>query len=68
MLPLATTQVRTCDRFARPMPDLRISVTDHCNFRCADCRLPEAARPVHVARSRMLTFESRGSVRPGRRA
>jgi cyclic pyranopterin phosphate synthase len=57
MLPLATTQARTPDRFARPMRDLRISVTDHCNFRCAYCLPPEAARPVHVARSRMLSFE-----------
>src|SRR5207237_10602022 len=25
------------DRFQRPMRDLRISVTDRCNFRCAYC-------------------------------
>jgi cyclic pyranopterin phosphate synthase len=57
MLPLTSTQTRTLDRFARPLRDLRISVTDHCNFRCAYCLPPEAARPVHIARSRMLTFE-----------
>jgi sulfatase maturation enzyme AslB (radical SAM superfamily) len=25
------------DRFARPLRDLRISVTDRCNFRCVYC-------------------------------
>ncbi|KHF28518.1 Cyclic pyranopterin monophosphate synthase [Paenibacillus sp. P1XP2] len=25
------------DRLSRPMRDLRISVTDRCNFRCAYC-------------------------------
>lgn len=57
MTPLTSTQARTVDRSTRPLRDLRISVTDHCNFRCAYCLPPEAARPVHVARSRMLSFE-----------
>ncbi len=56
MLPLTDTQVRTLDGFGRPLRDLRISVTDHCNFRCAYCLPPEAERPVHVPRSRLLTF------------
>ncbi|MGM9920011.1 MAG: GTP 3',8-cyclase MoaA, partial [Bhargavaea sp.] len=25
------------DRFGRPIRDLRISVTDRCNFRCSYC-------------------------------
>ncbi|MCL4698860.1 MAG: GTP 3',8-cyclase MoaA, partial [Burkholderiaceae bacterium] len=25
------------DRLARPLHDLRISVTDRCNFRCSYC-------------------------------
>jgi len=26
------------DKFARPITDLRISITDRCNFRCVYCR------------------------------
>lgn len=51
------TEVRTGDRLGRPLRDLRISVTDHCNFRCAYCLPPQAQRPVHVPRSRLLTFD-----------
>jgi cyclic pyranopterin phosphate synthase len=35
------------DKFGRPITDLRISVTDRCNFRCVYCRSanPENCRP-----------------------
>src|SRR3989441_9162459 len=35
------------DKFDRPITDLRISVTDRCNFRCVYCRSadPEKYRP-----------------------
>src|SRR5437660_10092937 len=26
------------DKFGRPITDLRISITDHCNYKCVDCR------------------------------
>lgn len=43
------------DRWHRPMKDLRISVTDRCNFRCLYCMpLPEYA---WVERKELLTFE-----------
>ena len=54
-LPLA--QARATDRLRRPLHDLRISVTDRCNFRCPYCMpaeiygekyafLPRAGDPV----------------------
>lgn len=52
VLPSAAT-----DRLARPLRDLRISVTDRCNLRCTYCLPPDAARPVYLERSRLLTFE-----------
>lgn len=35
------TTVPLTDRLGRPMQDLRISVTDRCNFRCSYCMPPE---------------------------
>src|SRR6266481_9926530 len=26
------------DKFARPITDLRIAITDHCNYKCVYCR------------------------------
>ncbi len=26
------------DKFGRPITDLRISITDHCNYKCVYCR------------------------------
>ncbi|MDA3038480.1 MAG: GTP 3',8-cyclase MoaA [Actinomycetota bacterium] len=43
------------DRFGRVHTDLRISVTDRCNFRCAYC-MPEEGMQW-LARSEVLTFE-----------
>ncbi|WP_396653096.1 GTP 3',8-cyclase MoaA [Microbacterium resistens] len=47
------------DRFARPMRDLRISVTDRCNFRCVYC-MPRAVFGRDYAfldRDELLTFD-----------
>jgi cyclic pyranopterin phosphate synthase len=30
--------VRLTDKFGRPITDLRISITDHCNYKCVYCR------------------------------
>jgi GTP 3',8-cyclase len=47
------------DRFDRPLRDLRISVTDRCNLRCAYCMPREVYGPGHafLARSELLSFE-----------
>jgi cyclic pyranopterin phosphate synthase len=42
----------------RPLLDLRLSVTDRCDFRCAYCRPPNAApAAAALARSEVLSFE-----------
>ncbi|HEX6945770.1 MAG TPA: GTP 3',8-cyclase MoaA [Acidimicrobiia bacterium] len=47
------------DRLGRPLRDLRISVTDRCNFRCTYCMPKEVFGPGHrfLAREDLLTFE-----------
>ena len=47
------------DQFGRPMRDLRISVTDRCNFRCRYCMPREVFGPDYafLPRERILTFE-----------
>ncbi len=47
------------DALARPLGDLRISVTDRCNFRCAYCMPRAVYGPDHpfLARAELLTFE-----------
>jgi GTP 3',8-cyclase len=47
------------DALARPLHDLRISVTDRCNFRCPYCMPQEVFGPsfVFLARRDLLTFE-----------
>lgn len=47
------------DRFGRPLRDLRISVTDRCNFRCSYCMPKEVFGPdwEFLKRSQILTFE-----------
>ena len=43
------------DRFDRQITDLRVSVTDRCNFKCFYCRTPHG---VHFAkRESLLTYE-----------
>jgi GTP 3',8-cyclase len=47
------------DRLGRPLRDLRISVTDRCNFRCVYCMPKEIyGRDFHfLERSQLLSFE-----------
>ena len=47
------------DRFGRPLHDLRISVTDRCNFRCTYCMPKElfGASYRFMPRSELLSFE-----------
>ncbi len=47
------------DTLNRPLRDLRISVTDRCNFRCVYCMPKEIFGPDYkfLARSAVLTFE-----------
>lgn len=52
------------DRLARPMRDLRVSVTDRCNFRCAYCMPMEVFGPgfKFLPRAEILTFEEIAEV------
>src|SRR5687767_2579367 len=47
------------DALARPMHDLRISVTDRCNFRCVYCMPREVFDAGHefLPHTAILTFE-----------
>ena len=47
------------DTLGRPLRDLRISVTDRCNFRCPYCMPAEVFGPDHafLPRAEILTFE-----------
>ncbi|MFU0841704.1 MAG: GTP 3',8-cyclase [Burkholderia sp.] len=47
------------DRRGRPLRDLRISVTDHCNFRCRYCMPKEKFADAHafLAHTELLSFE-----------
>jgi len=47
------------DRFGRPLRDLRISVTDRCNFRCRYCMPREVFGPgfEFLRRDEILSFE-----------
>ncbi len=51
--------VETIDRSGRPLRDLRISVTDRCNFRCRYCMPREVfgADFAFLPRAEILTFE-----------
>ncbi|MFT3814649.1 MAG: GTP 3',8-cyclase MoaA [Acidovorax sp.] len=50
---------RLADTFARPLRDLRISVTDRCNFRCSYCMPKEVFNQDYryLAHSDLLRFE-----------
>lgn len=56
--PLAAGASRT-DALGRPLRDLRISVTDRCNFRCTYCMPKDVFGPDYkfLPRSDVLTFE-----------
>src|SRR5437868_14716211 len=45
----------TLDSFQRPMRDLRISVTDRCNFRCTYCMPFDEY--TWIERNQVLSFE-----------
>jgi GTP 3',8-cyclase len=47
------------DRLGRPLHDLRISVTDRCNFRCTYCMPKELFGPDHafLPKDEVLSFE-----------
>ena len=47
------------DQFGRPLRDLRISVTDRCNFRCPYCMPAEifGERYQFLPKPQLLTFE-----------
>lgn len=53
------TEGRWIDTLGRPLRDLRISVTDHCNFRCRYCMPKEVFDGKHVflPQTELLTFE-----------
>jgi cyclic pyranopterin phosphate synthase len=50
---------QTSDRLRRPLRDLRISVTDRCNFRCSYCMPKDVFDKDHVylPHSALLSFE-----------
>nr|PZN31934.1 MAG: GTP 3',8-cyclase MoaA [Actinomycetota bacterium] len=52
------------DRLGRPLRDLRISVTDRCNFRCTYCMPKEVFGPDHrfLPRDQLLGFEEMVTV------
>lgn len=53
------TSTTVTDRLGRPLRDLRISVTDRCNFRCGYC-MPEEVfgeKYQFLKREKLLTFE-----------
>jgi cyclic pyranopterin phosphate synthase len=57
--PTSTAQSRVLDRLARPLHDLRISVTDRCNFRCGYCMPRDVFHDGYafMPRADVLTFE-----------
>ena len=54
-----TRIVNITDRLDRPLRDLRISVTDRCNFRCVYCMPKEVFGPEFqfLSRDEVLSFE-----------
>jgi cyclic pyranopterin phosphate synthase len=58
-VPLASSDAPLADRLGRPLHDLRISVTDRCNFRCTYCMPKEIFGPdfAFLPRAEVLTFE-----------
>jgi cyclic pyranopterin phosphate synthase len=56
---MSSTGIGPLDRLGRPVRDLRLSVTDRCNFRCPYCMPREIFGPDHPfsPRAELLTFE-----------
>ncbi|NRR30099.1 GTP 3',8-cyclase MoaA [Oxalobacteraceae bacterium] len=57
--PLELATGRVTDQLARPLHDLRISITDRCNFRCVYCMPKEVFDKDYnyLPHSSLLTFE-----------
>src|SRR6266540_2696306 len=57
--PLPAPSDALTDARRRPLRDLRISVTDRCNFRCTYCMPKELFGPLFrfLPRAELLTFE-----------
>lgn len=57
--PVTRTNGHWMDLRGRPLRDLRISVTDHCNFRCRYCMPKEKfdKRHAFLAHTELLSFE-----------
>nr|VFK63328.1 MAG: cyclic pyranopterin phosphate synthase [Candidatus Kentron sp. TC] len=49
------------DRLERPLKDLRISVTDRCNFRCLHC-MPNENTYRFLPHEKLLTFEEIATI------
>ena len=60
----ATPDVSQRDLLGRPLRDLRVSVTDRCNFRCPYCMPREMFGPGHafLPRAELLSFEEIGRL------
>ena len=58
-LPVGTPGGHLIDRLGRPLRDLRISVTDRCNFRCSYCMPKEVFGKdyPYLPQSALLNFE-----------
>lgn len=56
---LAAPDGRVTDQLARPLHDLRISITDRCNFRCVYCMPKEVFDKDHLylPHTALLSFE-----------
>ena len=55
----AITKIPVTDQFSRPIRDIRVSITDRCNFRCVYCMPKEFFGSNHafLHRKELLTFE-----------
>jgi GTP 3',8-cyclase len=56
---MAPAPLTVLDTLGRPMRDLRVSVTDRCNFRCGYCMPREVYGPDHafLPRAEILSYE-----------
>src|SRR5712672_3340815 len=56
---MSTSNATTLDRLGRPVRDLRISVTDRCNFRCVYCMPKDVYGHDYpfLPHSQLLSFE-----------
>jgi GTP 3',8-cyclase len=57
--PIQAATGQLCDALGRPLRDLRISVTDRCNFRCSYCMPKEVFHKdyPYLPHASLLTFE-----------